>query len=339
MVRENPALPVDFFRLPAPRSQPVSVGFYRGTAIESIHKVHLCITNSKGVLQEIWGDSRYGFFPRSSIKLVQALLWAESDIRNRYKLSQQEIAISCGSHWAEPQHLAVIEPWLKRLELGEEALECGPHEPYSGKTYRQILRTGGEPSRIHNNCSGKHLGLLTRCAAMGYESKGYSNFAHPIQQDLRELLSELFRLDFGKRAWGIDGCGIPTHHVFLEELGGLAGRLVGGEQLGHRREGFEVVLEAIAAHPALVGGSESYCSQVIEETQGNAIVKVGAEGVYWGILRREGLGFALKVEDGASRAAEVALAALLDYCGYRIVPDSSLVKNWSSEIVGGALLS
>ncbi|OYW12896.1 MAG: hypothetical protein B7X02_03245 [Rhodospirillales bacterium 12-54-5] len=193
MERKNPFHPLDLAGLPPEGNAPFEVGVLRGSSVESRHRVHVVESDAAGNLLRFWGNPHLSFFPRSAVKMIQALAW----VGDEQKFGSEEIAIACGSHHAEDFHLAVVNRWLGALGLSEKNLECGAHEPSGKKAALALARKGENPCQIHNNCSGKHCGLLTACLAGGWELEGYSSYDHPVQAKIRELLAQFSGLDIG----------------------------------------------------------------------------------------------------------------------------------------------
>lgn len=333
MERKNPFHPLDFAGLPSEGNAPLEVGVLRGSSVESRHRVHVVESDAAGNLLRHWGNPELSFFPRSAVKMIQALVWMEE------KSDPEEIAIACGSHHGEEIHLAVVNRWLGRLGLSEKNLECGAHEPTGKMAALALARKGESPCQIHNNCSGKHCGLLTACLASGWDLEGYSNYDHPLQAKIRELLAQFLGMDLNQSPWGIDGCGIPTYAIPLRSMAVAMAKLANPDSLdSHIQKSVGRVNAAIKKHPLLLGGSESFSSKVVAETEGRAYAKLGAEGVYGIWLPQEGIGLSVKCEDGNARAAECAVAAILRDLGHP-VSFSPLLKRWTGEVVGQLLLN
>lgn len=335
MERKNPFHPLDFAGLPAEGKAPLEVGVLRGSSVESRHRVHVLESDAAGNVLRYWGNPQLSFFPRSAVKMIQALVW----VGEEQKFGAEEIAIACGSHHAEDFHLQVVNRWLHALGLSEKNLECGAHEPSGKMAALALARSGESPCQIHNNCSGKHCGLLTACVGGGWAVEGYSSYDHPVQEKIRELLGLFFGSDLNQSSWGIDGCGIPSYAVSLQSMALAMARLADAGSLdSHIQKAVTQVNVAIKKHPLLIGGTESFSSKVVAETEGRAFAKMGAEGVYGLWLPQEGIGLSVKCEDGNVRAAECAVAAILRDLGHPI-SYSPLLKRWTGEVVGQLLLN
>ncbi|MGZ3712762.1 MAG: asparaginase [Bdellovibrionota bacterium] len=335
MDRQNPFLNLEDQSLPPSGDRPLEVCLLRGTAVESRHRVHVIVHHAQqGIIQQ-WGNTALPLFPRSSIKLMQALLWVAPEFYKKWELGFAEMAVSCGSHSGEPFHVKTVKQWLDKLGLSETALECGAHEPYDKKSNHALIREGKKPSPLHNNCSGKHAGILTACMGMGWSVEGYSNYDHPAQEGIRKILGVFLEQDVRGLAWGIDGCGIPTYSVPLNALAAAFASVAKPNKLPDElKAGVKLLNQAIAAKSEYIGGTESFCTKIVAETEGRVFAKVGAEGVYGAWIPGAEIGIAIKCEDGASRAAEAALVAVLGELGHTIGSYSALVRRWGGEVVG-----
>jgi L-asparaginase II len=333
MERRNPFVPVDAPPLPSEGERPLEVLLARGGSPESRHRVHALLCDSKGRTLKRWGSEALTFFPRSSIKLIQALAWVDSPASAPY--GTEELAIACGSHHGEPRHVEVVSRWLARLSLEEKDLECGAHDPYDKNSAKALARAGLEPCQLHNNCSGKHCGLLTACVASGWDTAGYTNYDHPVQERIRRHMSLFTDTDFSGAPWGIDGCGIPTYSLSLKSLALAMARVADPSPLDSQiQEAVRKLCGAIAERPLLIGGTDSFSSKVVSETEGRVFAKVGAEGVYGAWIPALGAGLALKCEDGNPRASEAALVAILGELGFPLGFSSPLARRWTGEVVG-----
>jgi L-asparaginase II len=291
---------------------PLSVEVTRGERIESRHQVSAVVVDADGRVVYRAGDPAAVVFPRSSIKPVQALALIESGAAEAQGCSDQEIALACASHAGAAEHVDTVAPWLERIGYGERDLECGCHLPYAWDATVELLRAYQEPNQLHNNCSGKHTGFLTLARHETWQTKGYIDYGHPVQQRVLGLLESMCGLDLSGAPWGVDGCGIPTIAVPLANLALAMARLAAPDDQPERRQAACTrVRRAMSAHPRLISGSGRFCTRVIQATAGRALVKTGAEGVYAASFPELGLGVALKVEDGTTRAAEAAMAYLL----------------------------
>jgi L-asparaginase II len=291
---------------------PVLVEITRGNRVESRHRGAAAVIRADGSVVASWGDVDRRVFPRSAIKLLQALPLLETGAADHLAVSDQELALACASHGGEPEHVELVAGWLRRLGLGPENLICGPHPPLSEDAAKALLRRGEEPSPLHNNCSGKHAGFLTTAIFLCESTTGYGGTVHPVQLRVKRIVAQMAGVDVGDEILAIDGCGVPTFAIPLQSLARCMALLAEPGALGRlRAAAARRLVAAMTAHPLLVAGRNRFDSSVIEASAGAVVVKGGAEGVHTAFLPERGVGFAVKIDDGASRAAEAAMAALL----------------------------
>jgi L-asparaginase II len=292
----------------------VAVVVRRGDRVESQHRVAYAVAAGDGRLLEAAGDVEREVFPRSVIKPLQALPLVESGAADRFAVSEPELALACASHSGEPEQVALVRAWLARLGLDGSALECGAHSPQHGPSAQRLAASGRQPERIHNNCSGKHAGMITLARHLGAPIAGYSRADHPVQRLIGDVLRDLTGLA-ALPAPAIDGCGVPTWPIPLGHLATAFARFAHAARLAATRADACARLQAaMLAHPHLVAGTDRACTEIMSVVP-HLLVKTGAEGVYAACLLKSGLGVVLKVEDGAGRAAPVALLALLRALG------------------------
>ncbi len=297
-------------------ANPVLVETTRGAMVESRHRGAFAVVDAEGRVVAGAGDTERPIYARSAIKPLQAIPLVESGAAEAFGLGDEEIALACASHRGEPRHVEAVTAWLARIGYSVADLECGTHLPSSPAALAELLGARGAPHAAHNNCSGKHSGFLTLARHLGLPTQGYIRFEHGVQQRVLGTLESMIGLDLGAAPRGVDGCGIPVLGVPLGKLALAMARLADpADQPEPRQAACARIRSAMAAEPFMVSGTGQFCTRVISETAGRALVKTGAEGVYCGALTGAGsgagLGIALKIDDGAGRAAEVAMAGLL----------------------------
>ena len=289
---------------------PVLVAASRGDIEESLHRGAIAVCDVDGNLIKYSGDVARPVFPRSAVKPLQALSLVESGAADHFALSGRELALACASHCAEPCHLDLALAWLARLGLSVDTLECG-----------------GQPSAAHNNCSGKHCGMLTTALHLGLPTRGYIGPDHPVQQRIAAILCDMTGTSWPV-PWGVDGCGIPTLAFPLAGLATAMARCAAPAALAEpRRDAARRLFAAMTAHPELVAGTGRFCTTVMQAVPGIA-VKGGAEGVQSAMLPDLGLGIAIKIDDGAGRAADVALLAVLRQLGVLSADSQAALAAW-----------
>ncbi len=302
--------------LAGPPGAPIAVEVTRGGMVESVHRARACIVDAHARVLARWGDIDAPVYPRSAIKPLQAIPLVETGALDAFGLTDAELALACSSHNAEPRHTRLAAQWLEKIGCTVDDLECGAHMPYCAETANELIRTGEPPTALHNNCSGKHAGFLTTARHKGEPTRGYIRFDHPVQQRVLGVLEQMTGQDLSAAPWGVDGCSIPTIGVPLGAIAFAMARLADPDGLPDRRaEAATRIRRAWAAHPSLIAGHGAFDTAMMKASGGQVLVKAGAEGVGCAALPRVGVAIALKVEDGAGRARDVAMAALIRAAG------------------------
>lgn len=293
-------------------SNPVLVEVTRGGAVESRHRGSVAVVDADGVAVLALGDVEEPVFPRSAVKALQALPLVESGIADRFGLAASEIALCCSSHSGEPVHAAASASMLRKAGRDASALECGSHWPMFDKAARALALAGAEPSALHNNCSGKHAGFVCLACGLDEDPAGYTAPAHPVQREIRGALEEMTGSPQRDDLRGVDGCSIPTYATPLAALALGFARFGSGVGMGRERASAAGrIRAAVAAHPHMVAGTGRFDTVAMTALGARAFTKTGAEAVFCAALPELGLGVALKIDDGGTRASEAVMAALL----------------------------
>jgi L-asparaginase II len=275
----------------------------RGGVVEARHHVS-AVAVSDGAVVRACGDPSYVTFLRSSAKPIQALPL----VRARPDLDDAEVAIACASHLHRPEQLEPVHRLLTKADASEDDLECGP-----------------EPTRLEHNCSGKHAAMLLLCRVDDWPTEGYRLPSHPCQQAMLAEVAAAAELEPGTLPTAIDGCGVATYALTLERMAHAFARL---ESL----DGGKRVADAMRACPDLVRGPGAPDTELMRLGDG-WVAKGGAEGLL--CAAHDGLGIALKAEDGAQRPLGSALAAFLTQLGFDVGQlGDSPVENSRGEVVG-----
>jgi L-asparaginase II len=291
---------------------PITVEVTRGQLVESRHRGLAIVVDAEGEVVFSAGDVEAAVFPRSACKAMQALPLVESGAADAFGFGNRELALACASHSGEPDHVATAAAMLKAAGLDESVLECGAHWSFDQATIIAQARSLDRPTALHNNCSGKHSGFVCTCAHMGEDPKGYSTYDHPLQQSIRAIMADLTGATLGPDNCGTDGCSIPTYAVPLSGLARGFAKLGMGQGLAPiRAAAARRLIAACMAEPFYVAGTKRFCTRLMQVAPGKIFAKTGAEGVFCAVLPDKGLSFAVKAEDGATRAAEAMIAALL----------------------------
>lgn len=290
---------------------PVLVEVRRGGLVESRHRGAVAVVDAAGKIALAVGDVAAPIFPRSAVKPLQALPLIESGAADRYALADEELALACASHAGEPAHVESVARMLAKAGLDASALACGTHWPSSQAAAFALAKTGA-PSALHNNCSGKHAGFLCVARAMAIDHAGYWRPEHPVQAQVHAVLEDLSGASLPQDRRAVDGCSVPTWALPLKDLARAFAKFGTGHGLAPSRARAAARLRtACAQKPWYVAGTGRFCTEIMQQFGSRALVKTGAEGVFCGALAELGLGVAVKCEDGAGRAAEAIVAALL----------------------------
>jgi L-asparaginase II len=305
-------------------NNPLTVEVTRGDMVESRHQGVCVVMDAGGKTARAWGDGDRVVFPRSAVKPLQALALVETGAAEAFDVTDAELALACASHSGMPEHTDICARWLERLGLGPGDLRCGAHRPLDPGAAKALIRSGEAPGPLHNTCSGKHAGMLTTAKHLDEPVSGYAEHGHPVQVGVARILGDMGGQDLTQAPRGQDGCGIPVLGMPLAAMARALALMADPKGLDEgRAEACRRIVGAMTAHPFLVAGPGRFDNVVMEAAKAKFAVKAGAEGVYGAILPGPGLGVALKIDDGAKRAAEVAMAAVLDHLG---VLDAAAVK-------------
>jgi len=322
---------------------PVVVEVLRGARVESRHRGAGAIVDADGAVVLAFGEIDEPVFPRSAVKALQALPLVESGAAETLLLSEAEIALACASHSGAPVHVETAAAMLAKAGLDAASLACGVHWPLGEDASRALSRAGRAPSQLHNNCSGKHAGFLCLACASGWETGGYEQAAHPVQRAAKAAIEDVTGAALGEDVCATDGCSIPTYAIPLRALAlGFARLATGAGLASSRAAAAKRIFTAVATNPAMVAGEGRFDTEVMRLFGPRVFVKTGAEGVYCAALPELGLGFAVKADDGATRAAQIMIAALIGRMlpggeseRRRLAPFASpILRNWNGVEVG-----
>jgi L-asparaginase II len=325
---------------PPRQTRSLDIVVTRGALVESRHRVHAAVVGADGTLVDAARDPELTVWWRSCAKPFQVMPLLRSGGFDEFGWGVEELALACASHGGEPEHVAIAGRMLARLGLEEGDLACGPHEPLASRGIRLARETGQRLTRLHNNCSGKHAAMLARTVQIGAPTVGYERPAHAVQRDCLQATAEWCGLPTESVGVGVDGCGVSVFALPLANMALSYARLVRAAAEGDAAS--RRVVSAMTTHPFLVGGTDRFDTVLMQACGGNVVCKIGAEGVHTFAIVDRGLGFALKVEDGAPRAQYPAVLALL--AAYDALPSplpdplreyvQRGVRNTRGEIVG-----
>ena len=299
---------------------PILCRVTRGDLTESIHVVFAVAVDETGTVFYSTGDPYYPTCIRSSLKPFQAAAAVKAGAVDAAGFSDDELAMMCASHNGEDIHVKTVQSMLNKLGLSTADLECGSHFPSDKITRRKMIKDGKNAEQFHNNCSGKHVGMLALAKHLGQGIKGYIQKEHPVQKEIFNLVNELTGAE--NIPTETDGCSAPTPFMSLETIARLFQKLAAGETPELSR-----VFDAMCSHPHLVGGTNHFDSLFIEALAGRGITKVGGESVRGVALKKPNggsIGIALKILDGNFRALPLATMKLLEHL--ELLTDAELQK-------------
>ncbi len=282
---------------------PIVAEVTRGSIVESRHRGAYAVCDATGKILLSAGDVETPIFPRSAVKAFQCLPVIESGAAAAFGFNDEEIALCCASHNGEAEHVRVARSMLSKAGISEICYECGAHWPSHRQATYDLVRAGEGPKDVHNNCSGKHAGMLALAKQLGVDSHNYVKPHHPVQQAIAKTIERLCDVDLSAAPIGVDGCSVPTWAMPLKNAA-LGFARLNSSEAGSR------IIKAAFAHPFMIAGTGKFDTHIMQAIP-RLFIKYGAEGVYCGSIAHAGLGFAVKVDDGAPRAVEVATAAIL----------------------------
>lgn len=307
------------------------VQVFRGGIVESEHRVHVAVCDAGHGLMASAGNPAHRSFVRSAIKMFQVLPFVEAGGVEHFNLTGEELALCTASHAGELVHVAVARSILAKAKVSEAALVCGPHLPRHAPSARAMIAAGEQAGRIHNQCSGKHAGMIACCAQQQWVTNGYHRAAHPLQQRIRTALERWTRVNADEIEQAIDGCGLPTFALALDAVAEGCARFAAAA--ADRGSAPGRIVEAMTQHPHFVAGTDRLDTDLMRLANGSVFAKFGAEGFYCAGVPRIKLGIALKAEDGARRAAEAALLAVLRHVGALTADQSAALKKYAEPDV------
>ena len=304
----------------------------RGQEEESFHRGRAVVTTAAGEKVLTLGAVDAPVFPRSSIKPIQAIPLVTSGAADKYGFSGAEIALACGSHGGSPLHVATAKSILKKIGSSHDALECGVHWPLDSGESRALAARGEKPTTLHNNCSGKHCGFLAVGAVRGLDTVGYTDASHPIMREVTNAISLMTGAELVESQACVDGCAIPTFSMPLVSVAAGFARLGTGDGLSPSLAcSAERIRSAIVQNPIMLSGEGRVDTCITAECHGEVFVKSGAEGVMAASIPALGYGLAVKIDDGAQRAATAVMANLL----LQVLQKHSLVTTKAKSVLEG----
>ncbi|MBM2290553.1 asparaginase [Sulfitobacter pseudonitzschiae] len=298
---------------------------WRGPFMESVHRGHAVVCDDSGQIVHAWGDPQTVILPRSSAKMIQALPLIESGAADAHGLGTEHLALACASHNGAAIHTDRVTKWLDHLGLDDGDFRCGPQEPDDREARNALIRADARPCQMHNNCSGKHSGFLTLNKHLG-AGPDYVDPDHAVQRACLEAFERV--TGESSPGFGIDGCSAPN---FATSLHGMA-RAMSHFAAAPTGSAEERLRTAMTLHPDLVAGEGRACTNLMRAMGGKVAIKTGAEAFFIAIIPELKMGVALKIEDGGTRAAECAIAAILVKLGVLAADHPETLKYLNAPI-------
>ena len=308
---------------------PILSKVMRGDFIESIHVAYGVAVDEKGDVVYAAGDPHYLTCIRSSCKPFQGSASVQYGAVDAAGFSEDEIALMCASHNGEDIHVNTARSMLDKLGYTADDYCCGSHAPYDMESSHHLLRTGGKPTPLHNNCSGKHAGMLALSKYLEADPKDYINKDHPVQKVILDQIKGYTGLD--QLSTAIDGCSAPTPFLTIALIAGMFQKLASGNY-----PELERLYNAMSNHPYLIGGRETFDTDFISAMDGRAVCKVGGEAIRgFGIRKPDGsvLGIVIKVLDGNLRALGSAAMAFLNQMELLTDDENEALKKYPEPVL------
>lgn len=277
---------------------PILVEVYRANVLESFHRGTVCVVDENNQVVFSKGHINQICYPRSAMKFIQVLPLIALGGIEKFSFTLEEIAIMCGSHNAEQEHLRVVESILSKIGLSKGELFCGPQYPSSKRDAEQLIKDNKKPEHIHNNCSGKHAGMLALCQLLNVPTTDYINPEHPIQQLILEYVEKLYEYPRQKMTTALDGCSAPIYSIPVINQAIAFKNLVHNNYETKLAQACKIVIEAVSKYPFMVAGSKRYCTDLMQLCAPQIIGKTGAEGIFCISLREQKMGVCIKIDDG-----------------------------------------
>ena len=284
------------------------VNFIRGEEVESSHQVKVLVTNANGkTLLSTENDNEF-FFPRSSIKIFQAIPFAMSSAIKDYRLSNKHIALACASHKGEKFHIRELKKWISKINLKTKNLQCGIHGPLDKKAFEKIIYSRREFNELHNNCAGKHLAMLTSCLANSQNIKNYLDYNHTHQKNIRKIFNKFTETKLSKKNFSLDGCSAPQYSFKIKHISKALNNLIRSYKNNyHYTEQVRILVNSILENPEFIGGTSSFDTKVMKTSKGKIFCKSGADGVFLFFDIQKEISGVIKITDGNERAIPITI--------------------------------
>ncbi len=315
----------------------------RSGIVESIHTGNIAVVNSNGQLIYSYGCPKQICYFRSSGKPFILLSHLTKKINQAFGFTLQELAIMASSHNGSAKHVEILGNIAEKLGVKEGELTCGVREPYGLREKFELYGSGKVPGQFHNNCSGKHLGNIAECKAVGLSWDNVNDISHPVQKDILKVIAEFSSYPEELIHIGVDGCGVPVFGVPLSNMALAYARLFNIRFMdGKYKDEQRILYEAITMYPDMIAGDDRLDTELIRLTKGDHFGKMGADGVFCVSIQSRELGIAIKIQDGSVRAVDPVIVEVFKQIQslsaenleklnrFHYVP----VKTWQGQTVG-----
>ncbi len=286
----------------------IHVDFVRGKSVESTHQVKALVTNVDGkILLSTNNDNEY-FFPRSSIKIFQAIPFAMSNAIKNYKLNNKHIALACASHKGEKFHIKELTKWISKINIKTKNLQCGIHAPLDKNASEKIIYSRKKFNELHNNCAGKHLGMLTSCLINNQDITNYLDYNHAHQKNIRKIFNKFTESKLSKKNFSLDGCSAPQYSFKIKSISKALNNLIKSYKNNYEyTDQVRTLVNSILENPEFIGGTVSFDTKVIKASKGKIFCKSGAEGIFLFVDFQKEISGVIKIADGNERAIPISI--------------------------------
>jgi L-asparaginase II len=295
---------------------PILVEVERGGILESFHRGSICIVNENNEIIYSMGNVEQICYPRSAMKLIQVIPLLENGGLEKFGFTLEEIALMCGSHNAEKEHIRVLNQILEKIGCNYSDLRCGVQFPTAKKEADEMVRNNIKPGQEHNNCSGKHAGMLAACKLLGFETEDYINPKHPLQLLILNAVADFYENATSKMVCALDGCSAPIYSIPIKNQAIAYKNLCGNSRFkSERNKACVIIIQAVSEFPFMVAGSKRYCTDMMQITAPKVIGKTGAEGVFCMTFTEKKWGVCIKIDDGKMQPQYNIAQAIISECG------------------------